>query len=487
MNDHDEQLTRWLELGPDRGPAGSIEAVIERLERIPQRPAWLVALHGGTIAARPVDRRLQIGLAGAVALVAIVGGSLLLGGGPLPTPDPSATAVATDRPSAAPSPTPATGTTGVIVFTERKQLDLGEDGCEDQFGCFRSWVAVVNADGSNQHRLFPDAPPLQSVVDVSPDGRHVIVTGLEPSDGFGLQPTYYLTDLSGSASTVLDTGCSGPCATDAIGAFAFSPDGARLAFVRTLAEVEPRAPEGDATVIAVMDLASGAVVELGSTHASNPNVGMPCGYACGEGYDEDPHWSPDGRQLLFSRSGIGIPNQPRTILDTRLFVVDADGSSLRQLVATELFARDAQWSPDGSQIAFASAIETLTIDDFGKLENWHQLNDLWTVRPDGSDLRRLTSFTAGPVPAPPGDLGARFPTWTRDGRIVFDRRVADPARPDDSADDWEFWVMAADGTEASSLGTPDAATLSGLGCVVCAYPVPDWGDPVVLGFWRPNP
>jgi hypothetical protein len=156
-------------------------------------------------------------------------------------------------------------------------------------------------------------------------------------------------------------------------------------------------------------------------------------------------------------------------------------------VPTELFARDAQWSPDGALIAFTSAVETLTIDDFGKLENWHQLNDIYTVRPDGSDLRRLTSFTAGPVPDPPGDLGARFPTWTRDGHIVLNRRVADPANPEDSASDWELWVIASDGTGGSSLGTPDAATLSELGCVECAYPVPDWGASHGFGFWRPYP
>jgi Tol biopolymer transport system component len=483
MNDHDEQLTRWLELGPDRGPAGSIEAVLGRLERVPQRPAWLVALRGGTIATRPVDRRLQLGLAGAVALVAFVGGSMLLGGGPLPTPDPSATAVATDHPSAAPSTTPATGTPSVIIFTESKTLSPGEEDCTDQFSCFRSWVAVVDANGANPHHLFPDAPPRQSVVAVSPDGRHVIVTGVEPSDGSGLQITYHLTDLSGSEPTVLDTGCSGQCVADAIAAFSFSPDGARLAFVRSLAEVEPRTPEGDATVIAVMDIASGAVVELGSTHASNPNVGMPCGYACGEGYDEAPRWSPDGRQLLFSRSAIGIPNQPRTILDTRLFVVDADGSNLRQLVATELFARDAQWSPDGSQIVFTSGIETLTMDDFGKLENWHQLNDLWTVRPDGGEPTRITSFTAGPVPELPGDMGATVPTWTRDGRIVF------TVRPEqtDNPPPWQQWVVDADGSDLIRLDPTDAAELSGIGCVACAYPYPDPYFYPSIGFWRAMP
>ncbi|TAK01884.1 MAG: hypothetical protein EPO36_03960 [Chloroflexota bacterium] len=484
MNDHDELLTRWLELGPDRGPSTSVDAVIERLARVPQRPAWLISLHGDTIASRPgAFHRFQLGLAGAIALVVILGGSMLLGGGPGVNTGPSASTAATDGPSPRQSSTPAIGATDIIVFTESRTLGPGEEGCTSQTSCFRSWVAVVDADGTNQRRLFPDAPPQQSVIAVSPDGRHVIATGLEPVDGSGLQTTYYLTDLSGSAPTVLDTGCSGRCVGDGIGAFAFSPDGARLAFVRTLAEIEPRAPEGDATVIAILDLETGAVVELGSTHASNPHIGMPCGFACGEGYDDAPRWSFDGRQLLFSRSGIGLPNQPRQILDTTLFVVDADGSNLRQLVATELFARDAQWSRDGSQIVFTSGIETLTMDDFGKLENWHQLNDLWTVRPDGSEPTRITSFTAGPVPEQPGDMGATIPTWTRDGRIAF------TVRPEqtDNPPPWQLWIVDADGNNLVRLDPTDAAELSGVGCVACAYPNPDPYNYPSIGFWRTMP
>jgi dipeptidyl aminopeptidase/acylaminoacyl peptidase len=255
--------------------------------------------------------------------------------------------------------------------------------------------------------------------------------------------------------------------------------------VRNFGE-DPNLWPGESTVIAILDLATGEVVELDSTVARNPDVGPPCHLGCGEGSNDAPSWSADGSRLLFARSGIGTPNEPRTIHDTVLFVVDADGANLRQLVPTELFARDAQWSPDGSLIAFTSGIEVLSLDDFGLLENWHQLNDIYTVRPDGTNIRRLTRFTAGPVPEAPGDLGPSGPMWTRDGRIVFQRRVGDPADPGSSASDWELWVMDSDGGNATRLDG-EATTMTAAGCVICAYPFPDSGDYPRFAFWRALP
>jgi Tol biopolymer transport system component len=289
-----------------------------------------------------------------------------------------------------------------------------------------------------------------------------------------------VTDLKGSEPVPLDTRCRSTCVGDWVGSHAISPDGTRLAFVRGLNETGD--PALDSTLIAVMDLASGTVTELESTRAANPDLGPPCFTGCGEGDTEDPRWSPDGSQLVFSRSRIGTPGRPRAVLDTALFVVGADGSDLRQLGPTGLFARDAQWSPDGTQIVFISEIEVLTIDDRGKLEDWHGLSDIYTVRPDGTDLVRLTSFTAGPVPERPGRLGPVWPTWTRDGRITFGRRL-----DVDEEERWEVWVMDRDGSAATRLDPADAATMTGIGCVDCAYPVPDGLLNRVVAFWRPNP
>ena len=483
MTNHDgDQLGSWLNLGPDRGPTSTLDDALGRVASIRQRPAWIVALNGDTIAARPVDRRLLLGAAAVVALVALVAGGRISSGrlGLIPAPSPAGRPSPTDQ-----STTPPTVPPDVIVFTETKALVQGEEDCTNRH-CLRSWVAIANADGTGQRRLFPDAPPTQSVVAVSPDGSRMIVQGMEAGEGQAQNPTYYLTDLNGSEPVRIDAHCAQPCVADSLGSFAFSPDGLRLAFVRWVNDAPGGFLDGASSVVAIMDLASGDVTELESTFVSNPDLGRPCFTGCGDGDTEDPRWSTDGRQLLFSRSRIGVANQPHRILDTALFVVDGDGANLRQLVPSELFARDAHWSPDGTSIVFTSAIETLTVDDFGMLEDWHQLNDIYNVSPDGTDLKRLTSFTAGLTLGKPGDVGATLPMWTRDGRIAFTRRLEDLPEADQPPA-WEIWTMDADGQNGARLEPANAATLTGVGCVECAYPFPDrWNYPAI-GFWRPNP
>jgi dipeptidyl aminopeptidase/acylaminoacyl peptidase len=62
--------------------------------------------------------------------------------------------------------------------------------------------------------------------------------------------------------------------------------------------------------------------------------------------DYDPSWSPDSAQIvfsLFSETG------------GRLMIVNADGSALRELIASEFGDSSPSWSPDGSPIAFGRA------------------------------------------------------------------------------------------------------------------------------------
>ncbi len=96
-----------------------------------------------------------------------------------------------------------------------------------------------------------------------------------------------------------------------------------------------------------------------------------------------PAWSPDGTQIVFV-STRRVHND--------LYIMDADGSGERAIVVRDVPAEelDPAWSPDGNWIAFSSNREGDVLD-------------LFVIRPDGSELQRLTFDDFG------GDT--RYPTW----------------------------------------------------------------------------
>lgn len=105
-------------------------------------------------------------------------------------------------------------------------------------------------------------------------------------------------------------------------------------------------------------------------------------------------WSPDGRTLAYERVGVVRP-----VVDIRL--VDAGRRRDRLLVAGSL----PRWSPDGRRLAYLRA------------------NDVWAVRRDGSDRRRLIDNGRDPA--------AGWHDWSPDGRWVVSGGIAPGGDPYD--------------------------------------------------------
>jgi len=452
MTQHDDaQLAAWLAEGPSHGQPGSLERALSVAAATRQRPAWLVAATGGTISAERTNR--SVGLAwGVVAVVALIGlliGGLVIGGWlrPQPAPDavllPSTTAI--PSPSAGPSLVPEAQ--GLIAYTAIEALQPGVD-CTDSFvsiSCFRPRVWISSADGTHAHELFPNIPGRQGVVAWSHDGRQLLFTGDNPESS-GLM----LTDASGAEPQPLDAICEGSCS--GFDGVVFSPDGSRLAFVRYGGD------EAMTSVIATMDLATGAISELESTSVTDP-----------DGINDAPRWSPDGTTLVFARQGIAVAGQTES--QTLLFVVGADGSNLRQVAPTELGAIDPDWSPDGSRIVFISTVWNGVEVDPLVIET-----DIYTVRPDGTGIQQLTT----------NGESAR-PNWTADGRIVFAHLPPDELG-ETLARSFELWIMDANGANLRQLQADSAAELTAAGCVTCPYPPPLVAEVFLLNdaLWQPT-
>ncbi len=333
----------------------------------------------------------------AVAAVLVVGGAFAAGSGlvhptPVVTPPPNVAIVPPSVPPASvePLPTSVLRPGDSIAFT--KIVLLKPDCPRYTTGCVASRVWIVGSDGRDAHALLPEGTTNQDVVAWSPDGTHLLYA----DDG-----KLYVTDANGSRPIPVDTGCVKPCFSDS--QVAFSSDGRSIVFVRASSDAT--------TVIATMDLASGRVTELSSTESDASAM---------------PAWSPDGKQIVFFRVGEkdgGGPVPPRL---SAVWVVDADGQNLRQASPLGLAAQDPGWSPDGTRILFESPDGSPV---GGK-------QDIYTVRPDGSDVRRLTT-----------DGVSTDATWTADGRILF---VRSPAAGGASPG---WWTMDADGTGAAVLVT----------------------------------
>ena len=130
-----------------------------------------------------------------------------------------------------------------------------------------------------------------------------------------------------------------------------------------------------------------------------------------------PSFSADGRELVYrtwteNAGGLTILN-----LDTR-----------KSRALTTEFDNVPAWSPDGSRIAFTRKVDAVNFDIF-------------TIRPDGSDLTRLTTNRANDAHA----------VWTTDGKLMWCSGAygfrEEAALYDNTFQQYgQIWIMNADGS-----------------------------------------
>ena len=95
-------------------------------------------------------------------------------------------------------------------------------------------------------------------------------------------------------------------------------------------------------------------------------------------------WSPDGQQILIS-AGSDFYNNPAKHPDHKLYLINADGSNLRQITFGDFHNQEIDWSPDGQWIAA------------------YQDCQLWLIRSDGSESKPLVQSNeciAAPIWSP---------------------------------------------------------------------------------------
>jgi Tol biopolymer transport system component len=255
---------------------------------------------------------------------------------------------------------------------------------------------LVRPDGSQGHRILGDLPPRTYHPAWSPDGGSIAFAfGQDHSE-------IWRASAEGTGAKKL-VGCDGvPCQW--VDSAAWSPDGTKLAYVR-LDDPAVSGSVGSRASIEVFDIATG----------TRQVVARPP--ADGKEHREYilPRWSPDGRQIVFAMTHEPVP-PTGPLLGSSIAVVKADGTqadAARNLTDPRLFGGYPDWSPDGQRILFNT-------HDQSYFEDTTLASNLYTIRPDGTDLTQLTHF---------GDKDARATqaSWSPDGKqIVFCHITYDP-------------------------------------------------------------
>ncbi len=234
----------------------------------------------------------------------------------------------------------------------------------------------------------------------------------------------------------------------------WSPDGTKLLYRRT--PENPLVQDADTWVL---DVAKSA------TDPTQP-VTQPVLLRTGD--ERYPSYSPDGTQIAF-RGDLDLAEPSG---DEEIYVMNADGTNVRQLTSNADFDSAPSWSPDGKRILFERApAGTFTPGTEA------QEKDLYVMHADGTHVRRLTDspgLDEGPEFSPDGTKIAF--SSARDGQQEIyvmnadgsnPRKLTDnPAR--DESPDWQ--ALPFDGTGHQACG--DDSLASGGASSVLAMRVP---------------
>ncbi len=240
---------------------------------------------------------------------------------------------------------------GFVEFDQNAaDFSWSPNGMQIAYASFREEsdydVFIVRADGSGR-RVLIDGPLTDVEPSWSPTGDAIAFVSHPVLDRDPGDADVYVVQPDGTGLTRL-TGSPewdhGPV---------WSPDGTKIAYL---------SEHGDEREIFVMN-ADGSR-KSAVTHAPTDDVA-------------EPVWSPDGSRIAFEVfSG----------MNWDVYAVNADGTGQMPLADGPMDETGAEWSPDGSLIAYSAAesAESCRCDNAGSF-------DVYVARPDGTDARRLTT------------------------------------------------------------------------------------------------
>jgi Tol biopolymer transport system component len=142
----------------------------------------------------------------------------------------------------------------------------------------------------------------------------------------------------------------------------------------------------------------GAAPEDGDIYVLQPGQSKPVRLTTAPGADERPAWSPDGRWIAYSRPAFG--SEPHSIR-----LLSPSGESPRTLLTHTAPVGNITWTPDAEMLVYE------------RVRRSERVADLWAISIETGEHRQLTRAPSGP-----GDVS---PALSPDGRtLAFSRKTA---------------------------------------------------------------
>jgi Tol biopolymer transport system component len=246
-------------------------------------------------------------------------------------------------------------------------------------------VFLVRPDGSGRHALAPTiGNGHQTNPDWSPDGGRLVLAA-----GTGSTDDLWVANADGTGGEML-LDCTDPCV--ALDDPAWSPDGNSILYTRLAVDDTGAIGRGS---LERLDVATGDVTIV--WNATEPQ------------FLAGARFSPDGSNAVLEvvhTDGSGVFEQ---VTGVELAVVDLtiEPPAPRFITDARLFAATADWSPDGSTIVY-SALATADAP----------APDLFSIRPDGSGVTRLTTLAESGGSAEHPDFAGSGDTIVFVGSVV---------------------------------------------------------------------
>jgi TolB protein len=323
-----------------------------------------------------------------------------------------------------------------IAFSSTRDNPSGILG--SVFNAGEIYLIDPTADPAEQHprRLTNDVFG-DAFATLSPDGKRIVFdrnairSSNQPPPPW-IPPELFIMNTDGTQQTHLTRGSSA----------SWSPDSRNIVFHASASgmgtQIKPdpggATSDSDIFVVNVDDLLEHGAQPINITNS--PDI------------DDDPDWSPDGQNIVFTRHP--VTDNPQNSAHAEIYVmrVTKQGTPVQdgqpnpqQLTHNSVEERAPAWSPDGKRIAYMCR-QTLVNPPPG-LPNGADF-EICVMNADGTGQTRLTN----------NFLFEATPTWSPDGTQIVFARVPVVGQGN------ELFLMGQDGSAVQQLTYPPGLNLA---------------------------